>query len=131
MVNNRGMRYLCLIHLDESVLAAIPRHEESDLNAAHWDYNDRLRASGNFIAAEALAPAAQTTRVTVRNGKTSIVDGPFTETKEVIAGFYLIEACDLDEAVAIASKLPSATIGTVEVRPARQLSVEGREPRWG
>jgi hypothetical protein len=125
------MRYLCLIHLDETALAAMPRQDESDLNAAHWDYNDQLRASGNYIAAEALAPAAQTKRVTLRNGKTSITDGPFAETKEVIAGFYLIEARDMDEAIAIASKLPSAGIATIEVRPARQLSVEGREPRWG
>jgi hypothetical protein len=125
------MRFICLIHLDEDVLAAMPRQEESNLNAAHWDYNDQLRASGNFIVAEALAPAAETTRVKVRNGKTSITDGPFAEAKEVIAGFYLIEARDMDEAIAIASKIPSVEIATIEVRPARQLSVEGREPRWG
>jgi len=125
------MRYLCLIHLDESALAAMPRHQESDLNAAHWDYNDQLRASGNYLAAEALAPAAQTKQVKIRDGKRTITDGPFAETKEVIAGFYLIEARDMDEALEIAAKLPSASISTIEVRPARQLSVEGREPRWG
>jgi hypothetical protein len=125
------MRYVCLIYLDESALAAMPAEQESDLNAAHWDYNDRLRSTGNFIAAEALAPAAETTQVTVRAGKATVVDGPFAETKEVIAGFYLIEARDMDHAVDIASKLPSASIATIEVRPARQLHVIGKEPRWG
>jgi hypothetical protein len=125
------MRYLCLIHLDESALAAMPAQDESDLNAAHWDYNDQLRSTGNFIVAEALAPAAKTTQVKIRDGKTTIVDGPFAETKEMIAGIYLIEACDMDEAVEIASRIPSAGIATIEVRPARQLHVIGREPRWG
>ncbi len=125
------MRYVCLIYLDESALAAMPAEQESDLNAAHWDYNDRLRSTGNFIAAEALALAAETTQVTVRAGKTTVVDGPFAETKEVIAGFYLIEARDMDHAVDIASKLPSASIATIEVRPARQLHVIGKAPRWG
>jgi hypothetical protein len=125
------MRYLCLIYLDESALATMPAQDESDLNAAHWDYNDQLRSTGNFIVAEALAPAAKTTQVKIRNGKTTVVDGPFAETKEMIAGIYLIEACDMDEAVAIASKIPSAGIATIEVRPARQLHVIGREPRWG
>jgi hypothetical protein len=125
------MRYLCLIHLDESSLAAMPAQQESDLNAAHWDYNDHLRATGNYIVAEALAPAAETMQVKIRNGKTTVIDGPFAETKEVIAGVYLIEAGSMDEAVAIASKIPSASIATIEVRPARQLHVIGREPRWG
>lgn len=125
------MRFVCLIYLDESELAAMPAQQESDLNDAHWNYNDQLRETGNFIAAEALAPAAQTTQVKVRNGKTTVVDGPFAETKEMIAGFYLIEAGDMDEAIAIASKLPAAPIATIEVRPARQLQVIGKEPRWG
>ena len=125
------MRYVCLIHLDESALAAMPAQQESDLNAAHWDYNDQLRSTSNFIVAEALAPAAATTQVKIRDGKTTVIDGPFAETKEVIAGFYLIEARDMNEAVAIAAKLPSASIATIEVRPARQLNVIGREPRWG
>jgi hypothetical protein len=125
------MRYVCLIHLDEQQLGAMPPGDASDLNAEHLAFNDGLRETGHYIAAEALAPAAQTTRVTIRNGKTTITDGPFAETKEVIAGFYLIEARDMDEAVEIASRIPSARIATVEVRPARQLIVDGQEPRWG
>ena len=125
------MRYLCLIYLDEKALDAMPPADMSALNAEHLDFNDGLRASGHFIQAEALEPARTTACVRVRAGKTSVTDGPFTETKEMVAGFYLIEAEDVNEAAAIASRIPSARLGTVEVRPARQLFVEGREPRWG
>ena len=125
------MRYLCLIYMDEKALDAMPKGDMSALNAEHLDFNDGLRASGHFIQAEALEPARTTACVRVRAGKTSVTDGPFTETKEMVAGFYLIEAEDVNEAAAIASRIPSARLGTVEVRPARQLFVEGREPRWG
>jgi hypothetical protein len=125
------MRYLALIYLNESELAAILPPEASDLNARHLDLNDRLRATGNFIVAEALAPAQETKRVSKRNGKTHVVDGPFTEAKEVVAGFYLIEADTLEQATEIVSNIPSASLGTIEVRPCRQLIVEGRPLRWG
>ena len=124
-------RFLCLIHLDEAKLAELPARELSDLNAAHLDFNDRLRGSGHLIAAEALAPAAAAATVRVRNGVPSITDGPFAETKEVVAGFYLIQAGDRQEAADIASRIPSARFATVEVREATQLVVDGREPRWG
>jgi hypothetical protein len=125
------MRYLALIHLNESELAAIPPREASDLNARHLDFNDGLRTTGNFIVAEALAPAKDTTHLTKRGGKLHVTDGPFAETKEVIAGFYLIEAEDMKEAVEIAARIPSASLGTIEVRPCRQLVVEDRALRWG
>lgn len=125
------MRYLCLIHLDEKELEAMPAADMSALNAAHLDFNDGLRASGHFIVAEALEPARTTARVRVRQGKRSVTDGPYAETKEMIAGFYLIEARDMDEAIGIAAQIPSAVLGFVEVRPARQLNVDGRTPRWG
>ena len=125
------MKYLSLIYLDEQVLDAMPAGEMSALNAEHLDFNDGLRASGHFIQAEALEPARTTACVRVRGGKASVTDGPFAEAKELVAGFYLIEARDLSEATEIAARIPSARLGTIEVRPARQLVVEGREPRWG
>ena len=125
------MRYLCLIYLNESELAAMPSGEASDLNARHLDFNDGLRATGNFIAAEALAPAQETKKLSTRAGKVHVTDGPFTEAKEVVAGFYLIEADTLQQATEIASRIPSASFGTIEVRPCRQLIVEGRALRWG
>jgi len=125
------MRYLALIYLNESELAAIPPKEASDLNARHLDYNEGLKKQGHFIAAEALGPAAETKRVSRRSGALRVTDGPFTESKEMVAGFYFIEAVDLTEATEIASRIPSASLGTIEVRPCRQLIVEGRELKWG
>ena len=120
------MKYLCLIHLNEKELTAMPAGDLNALNAAHLDFNDGLRKSGHFIEAEALEPAGATACVRVRQGKATITDGPFAETKEVIAGFYLIEARDLSEAIEVASRIPGAAHGTVEVRATHQLVVEGR-----
>jgi hypothetical protein len=125
------MRYVCLIHFNEQELDAIPPKELNDLNAAHWDLNDELRASGHFLSAEALEAPRASACVRVRNGKVSVTDGPFAESKEMIAGFYLIDAKDMTEALEIAARIPSASRATVEVRPARQLVVEGRASRWG
>jgi hypothetical protein len=125
------MRYVCLIYFDEQELNAIPPKEMSDLNASHWDFNDALRATGNFVSAEALEPPRASKTIRVRDGRTTVTDGPFTEAKEMIAGFYLIEAADMNEALEIAARIPSAPRSTIEVRPARQLIVEGRPSRWG
>ena len=119
------MKYLCLIYLDEQMMDAMPGAEMDALNARHLDLNDQLRASGHFIEAEALEPARATACVRVRQGKSSVTDGPFAEAKELVAGFYLIEARDVSEAVQIAARIPSAPLGTVEVRPTRQLILEG------
>jgi hypothetical protein len=122
------MKYLCLIYLDERELDAMPPARLNALNAAHLDYNDGLRASGHFIEAEALEPVATTACIRFRNGKPAVTDGPFIETKEQLAGFYFVEARDLNEAIQIASKFPAAPLGRVEVRTARQLLVDGRAP---
>ncbi len=119
------MRYLCLIYLDEKELAAMSGKDMNALNARHLELNDELLDDGHFIEAEALQPASDTTCVRVRNGRTTLVDGPFTETKEMVAGFYVIEARDLNEAIQVAARIPSATFGTVEVRPCRDLEVDG------
>ncbi|HZZ91459.1 MAG TPA: YciI family protein [Usitatibacter sp.] len=119
------MRYLCLIYLDEKQLAAMPEPEMSALNARHLSFNDGLLDRGHFVEAEALQAAAAATCLRVRNGKVSLTDGPYAETKEMVAGFYLIEARDLNEAVQVASRIPAAPLGTVEVRPCRDLEVDG------
>ncbi|MEO8295844.1 MAG: YciI family protein [Gemmatimonadota bacterium] len=117
------MKYLCLIYLDEKQMDAMPATEMSALNLEHLQLNDRLRASGHFVEADALEPARATAQVRVRQGKPVVMDGPFAETKELVAGFYLIEARDMEEAAEIAARIPSARLGTVEVRPTRQLEV--------
>src|SRR5215510_489327 len=84
-------------------------------------YDQSLRNSGRCIASEALQSISTAKSVRLRNGKVSVRDGPFTETKECLAGFYLIEANDIDEAVQLAAKIPPAAVGTIEVRPIREL----------
>ena len=109
------MKYLCLVYLEEQKLHAVP---DSECMVC----GEGLRKSGSLIAAEALEPTATATTVRVRDGKVSITDGPFAETKEQLAGFYLIEARDLNDAIQVASKIPPAREGSVEVRPIRELN---------
>ena len=109
------MKYLCLVYLEEEKLDDVP---DSDCKAC----GQELRRNGHHIAAEALQPVHTATTVRVRNGKVSVTDGPFAETKEQLAGFYLIDAKDLNEAIQLAAKIPPARVGSVEVRPTRELS---------
>ena len=108
------MKYACLVYLEEEKLHAV---HDSECAAC----GDGIRKRGMLVAAEALQPIDTATTVRVRNGKVSVTDGPFAETKEQLAGFYLIEATDLNEAIQIASKIPPAREGSVEVRPVREL----------
>ncbi len=122
------MKFLCLIYLNEDEMDALPAEEMNLLNQGHLALNDNLRDSGHFIEAEALEPSRTMATVHVRNGKVQVRDGPFTETKELVAGFYLIEARDRDEAIEIATRFPSAPRATIEVWPTRQLLVTPEAP---
>jgi len=108
------MKYLCLVYLDENKLDEV---RDSECMAC----GEALRKSGHSIAAEALQSVSTATTVRVRNGKASVTDGPFAETKEQLAGFYLIDARDLNEAIQLAAKIPPARVGSIEVRPTREL----------
>lgn len=108
------MKYLCLVYLDEKRLSELP---DEDCVA----YDTAIRKSGHCIASEALESVHTATTVRVRNGNVSITDGPFAETKEQLAGFYMIEARNLDEAIQLASKIPPARVGSIEVRPIRPI----------
>ena len=108
------MKYLCLVYGEEQAIQSV-----DDRHCVQFDAG--LRASGQCIASEALQPVSTATTVRVRNGKVSVTDGPFAETKECLAGFYLIEARDLNEAIQIASRIPPAQIGSIEVRPIRPI----------
>jgi hypothetical protein len=110
------MKYLCLVYLEGSKLRAVKDNECAACGAG-------FRKSGVLVAAEALQPVDTATTVRVRNGKVSVTDGPFAETKEQLAGFYLIDARDLNEAIQLASKIPPAREGSIEVRPVRELDV--------
>ena len=82
---------------------------------------EALRQGGHYVSAESLQPVSTARTLRVRGGKVTVTDGPFTEAKEVIAGFYLIDARDFDEALQLAAKIPPARVGAIEVRPVRQL----------
>jgi hypothetical protein len=113
------MKYLCLVYGDEHQLHTVPDRE-------CLDYDEGIRASGHCLASEALQPVETATTVRVRHGKLSVTDGPFAETKEQLAGFYLIEARDLNEAIQLAGRIPPARIGTIEVRPIRPIREQNR-----
>jgi hypothetical protein len=115
------MKYLCLVYGEEAAIQSV-----DDRHCLNFDAG--IRASGHCISSEALQPVATATTVRVRNGKLSVTDGPFAETKECLAGFYLIEARDLNEAIQIASKIPPASVGSIEVRPIRPIREQPRSP---
>jgi hypothetical protein len=115
------MKYLCLVYLDEGKLDPTaeggPQVKDEECLAC----DAALRESGHCLASEALQPVHTATTVRVRDGRVSLTDGPFAETKEQLAGFYLIEARDLQEAIQVASKIPPGRIGSIEVRPVRDV----------
>jgi hypothetical protein len=111
------MKYLCLAYEEEQKLNSLSRSEWDVLRNETLTYVDELRRHGHLITAEPLQSVRTATTVRVRQGKVSMTDGPFAETKETLGGFFLIEARDLNEALRIASKWPSARIGSIEVRP--------------
>ena len=113
------MKYLCLVYGEESKLEGMTDDE-------CVAYDEAIRDRGQCLASEALQPVQTARTVRVRNGNLSITDGPFAETKEHLAGFYLLDALDLNEAVQIASEIPPARVGCVEVRPIRQLAGRNR-----
>jgi hypothetical protein len=115
------MKYACLVYVEESVLDGMPDGEWDTLIDQHLEYDAVLQNSGHFLVGAPLEPVTAATLVRVRGGKVSVTDGPFAETKEQLGGFILIEARDLNEALQVASKIPVARYGTIEVRPVREL----------
>jgi len=108
------MKYLCLVYLDEKRLNELP---DEDCVA----YDEAIRGSGHCVASEALESVHTATTIRVRSSKISITDGPFAETKEQLAGFYMIDARDLDAAIQLAAGIPAARVGSIEVRPVRPI----------
>jgi len=111
------MKYLCLIYDEERKMGAMSKADMDALMGAYFAFTEDIKKSGHYRAGEALKPVQTATSVRVRNGKLSTTDGPFAETKEQLGGFYMVDATDLNEAIQIASRIPGAKTGTVEVRP--------------
>jgi hypothetical protein len=108
------MKYLCLVYLDEKRLDELPDEDCVEFDTA-------IRNSGQCLASEALESVQAATTVRVRDGRVAVTDGPFAETKEQLAGLYMIEAKNLDEAIQLAAKIPPARVGSIEVRPIRPI----------
>ena len=114
------MKYLCLIYDEEKKLAAMSKIDFESLMGEYMSLVQDLRTSGHFVGGNDLQPTQNATTVRVRNGKISTTDGPFAETKEQLGGYFLIEARDLNEAIQVAARIPSARLGSIEVRPIQE-----------
>jgi hypothetical protein len=115
------MKYLCLVYYEEKTINAMTQAEWLSLNEECVACGEDLRGSGHMIGGSALQASSTATTLRIRDGKPLITDGPFAETKEQLAGFYLLEARDLNEALQLAGKIPPARLGSIEVRPLREL----------
>ncbi|MGZ3439444.1 MAG: YciI family protein [Polyangia bacterium] len=111
------MQYLLLIYDNEKMWPAMDEKERNALMGEYYAFTEEIKKSGKFVAGDALQPTTTATTVRVREGKRLTTDGPFAETKEQLGGYYLVNAKDLDEALAIAAKIPSSRFGSIEVRP--------------
>ena len=121
------MKYLCLIYDEEKKVGSMSKSESDAFMGEYFAFTEGIRKSGHYVAGEALQPVQTATTVRVRNGKVSTTDGPFAETKEQLGGFYMIEARDLNDAIQIAAKIPSARLGSIEVRPVVDFTKEREE----
>lgn len=121
------MKYLCLAYEEEKTLNDLSRAEWDALRAETLEYVESLQDNGHLVSAEALQSARTAATVRVRSGKVSTTDGPYAETREQLGGFFLIEARDMNEAIQIAARWPSARLGSIEVRPVEsELQAGGR-----
>ena len=113
------MKYMLLIYLDENALSET---ERAQCYVESTQLAQELQAKGQYLATAPLHPVATATSVQVRDGKSLVTDGPFAETREQLGGFFLVDAPDLDQAIAIANRIPAARVGTVEIRPVVEIA---------
>ena len=111
------MKYLLLIHHDEQAWRALGDADRQRIYGEYAEFGRRIASAGQHLAGAELQPTSTATSVRVRDGQRLVTDGPFAETREQLAGYFLVEAADLDEAIAIAAGIPSARTGTIEIRP--------------
>ena len=111
------MKYLCLIYDNEKEWAKFPKDVQDKYMGEYMAFGDSIKKSDQYVGANQLQPTSTATVVRSRNGKVSTTDGPYAETKEQLGGYYLIEAKDLNDAIKVASRIPSVRSGSIEVRP--------------
>jgi hypothetical protein len=115
------MKYMLLIYDDEQVWAKMGASEQEKLFGEYMGFTESIKQSGHYISGAPLQPIATATSVRIRNDKQLVTDGPFAETQEQLGGYYLVDARDLNEAIAIAARIPSVRLGTIEIRPVMEL----------
>jgi hypothetical protein len=115
------MKYLCLIYQDESRRPKLPGPEVEKIHGEYFAFTEGIKSSGHYIGSNPLELTNTAITVRVRNGEILTTDGPFAETKEQLGGYYLIEARDLNDAVQVASRIPGARFGSIEVRPVMEI----------
>ena len=125
------MKFLCLVYNNEANLDSMSEDEFKSFVDEHLSLGKELQEQGRLIAAEGLEPVRTAHTVRLRGGKLTVTDGPFAETKEQLGGFYLIEADNLDEAIKTAARIPPVRMGSIEVRPIRELKWSDGTPREG
>ena len=126
------MKYLCMMYYDEANVNTLSQREFDALVDRSLGYTEELKQTGHYVAADGLQPVATAATLRLHNGKLSITDGPFAETKEQLGGFYIIEAAGMDEAIRLASVMPPLQLGCVEIRPLRELkSTDETLTAWG
>ena len=118
------MRYLLAIYENEKAWESMPQAEANAVMGEYFAFTEGIKKAGNYVAGEALQPVATATTVRIKDGKRLTTDGPFAETREQLGGFYLVEARNIDEAVAIASRIPAARTGCIEIRPVVDFSAQ-------
>jgi len=115
------MKYLCLIYSEEGLWQTMPKAEAEKVMGDYLTFTDEIKKSGHYLSGNPLQQTHTAKTVRVRNGKVSATDGPFAETKEQLGGYYLIEASNQSEALQVASRIPGARIGSIEVRPIMEI----------
>ena len=116
------MKYILLIYGNEAALQSRSKAETDESHAAYVAYTEALKKSGAYLAGERLRPTQAATSIRMADGKTNVLDGPYADTKEQLAGFYMIEATDIDTAMEWGARCPAASTGTVEVRPIWEMT---------
>lgn len=117
------MKYILLIYDDEKNRSKMSDAERKQLFSDYGQFTEQIKASGHYVTGAPLQSVSTATSVRVRDGKQLVIDGPFAETREQLGGYYLIEAKNLDAATGIAARVPSARMGTIEVRPLMEMAV--------
>jgi len=123
------MQYLLLLHSDESGWSKMTQAEQQQGYAAYMAYTEALKKAGVYVGSNRLQPISTATTVKITNGKQQVLDGPYADSKEQLGGYYLIEATDLDAAIAWAARCPGSSHGTIEVRPVWEM-VAGQHPSY-